>query len=138
PPTTIRPLEQSAGRRDLASSVGTGGYLRRMAGYVPRMSPERVEWLRRWHEEASVELHALGAQDVDYLGLRLHVPEHVFPPTPTSDLLGREVLARARAEHRVLDMGCGAGANAILAARNSRDVTGVDVSPLAVSAAAAN
>jgi release factor glutamine methyltransferase len=102
------------------------------------MSPERVERLRRWHEEASVELHRLGAHDVEYLDLHLHVPDQVFPPTPVSDLLGREVLARVRAGQRVLDMGCGAGANAILAARSSDHVVGVDVNPLAVAAAAAN
>ncbi len=80
----------------------------------------------------------MGAHDVEYLGLQLHVPEQVFPPTPTSDLLGREVLARARPHHRVLDMGCGAGAKAILAAQSSVDVLGVDVNPVAVAAAAAN
>jgi release factor glutamine methyltransferase len=102
------------------------------------MSVERMALLTRWHEVVSAELHQLGAHDVEYLGLDLHVPEHVFPPTPTSDLLGREVLARVQPGHRVLDMGCGAGANAILAARTAEDVTGVDVNPFAVAAAAAN
>lgn len=109
-----------------------------MGSYVPKLTPERVERLRRWHEEASAELHRLGAHDVDYLGLRLHVPEQVFPPTPTSDLLGREVLANVRPGHRVLDMGCGAGANALLAARITDDVVAVDVNPYAVAATAAN
>lgn len=76
-----------------------------MDGYVPKMTPERVERLRRWHEEASEEVHQLGAHDVEYLGLRLHVPDQVFPPTPTSDLLGREVAARVQPGHRVLDRG---------------------------------
>lgn len=107
-------------------------------GYRPRVPPERVERLRRWHEEASGELHALGPHEVEYLGLQLHVPAQVFPPTPTSDLLGRAVLARTRPKHRVLDMGCGAGANAILAAQHTDDVLGVDVNPLAVSASRAN
>ena len=102
------------------------------------MSQGRIEKLRRWHEETSAELHRLGARDVEYLGLQLHVPEHVFAPTPTSDLLGREVLARTGPRQRVLDMGCGAGANAILAARNSEDVVAVDVNPFAVAATAAN
>jgi release factor glutamine methyltransferase len=66
------------------------------------------------------------------------VPEGVFPPTPVSDLLGREVLVRAATAERVLDMGCGAGANAILAARGATEVVGVDVNPVAVAAARAN
>jgi release factor glutamine methyltransferase len=102
------------------------------------MSDERVELLRRWHEAASAELHGFGAHDVSHLGLELHVPEHVFPPTPTSDLLGRAVLDEVRAGDRVLDMGTGSGVNAILAARRSDNVTGVDVNPFAIAAAMAN
>lgn len=109
-----------------------------MSGYVPGLDPSRVDELRRWHEDASAELHRLGAHDVEYLGLSLHVPEHVFPPTPTSDLLGREVVERVRPGDRVLDMGSGAGANAILAAREGADVVAVDVNPSAVAATAAN
>ncbi len=102
------------------------------------MPPDRVEQLRRWHEWASESLHALKAHDVEYLGLDLHIPEQVFPPTPTSDLLGEQVRQRVRPGDRVLDMGCGAGANAILAAQITNDVVAVDVSPLAVAATAAN
>jgi release factor glutamine methyltransferase len=109
-----------------------------MGGYVSKLTPSRMEELRRWHEDASAALHQLGAHDVDYLGLRLHVPEQVFPPTPTSDLLGREVVARVRPRDRVLDMGCGAGANAILAAQATAEVDAVDVNPSAVAATAAN
>lgn len=109
-----------------------------MPTYVPRLSDDRVERLRRWHDDTSRELHELGAHDVRYLELDLHVPEHVFPPTPVSDLLGREVRARVRSGDRVLDMGCGAGANAILAARTTSDVVAVDVNPHAVAATAAN
>ena len=109
-----------------------------MDEYRPRMSAERVEHLRRWHEAASADLHALGAHDVTYLGLDLHVPALVFPPTRTSDLLGTQVLARVRPGHRVLDMGCGAGANAILAAQSTHHVVAVDVNPLAIAATAAN
>src|SRR5947209_12840701 len=102
------------------------------------MPSERVDRLRTWHDEASAERHALGAHDVEYLGLRLHVPESVFPPTPTSDLLGQQVIARARPGDRVLDMGCGAGANGILAAVAGGEVVAVDVNPFAVAATAAN
>jgi release factor glutamine methyltransferase len=109
-----------------------------VVGYVTKLTTQRIEQLRRWHEDASAELHRLGAHDIDYLGLRLHVPEQVFPPTPTSDLLGREVVAQVRAGQRVLDMGCGAGANAVLAAQATDDVVAVDVNPYAVAATAAN
>ena len=109
-----------------------------MASYEPNFSAERMERLRRWHDETSIELHRLGAHDVRYLDLDLHVPEHVFAPTPTSDLLGREVRARVSPGDRVLDMGCGAGANAILAAKVTHDVVAVDVNPHAIAATAAN
>ncbi|MGB8861053.1 MAG: methyltransferase, partial [Ilumatobacteraceae bacterium] len=106
--------------------------------YVPMVASERVEQLRRWHDEVSESLHRSAPHDVDYLGLRLHVPAEVFPPTPVSDLLGRVVMSTVRSGHRVLDMGCGSGANAILAAQRTDDVVAVDVNPHAVAAAAAN
>lgn len=109
-----------------------------MSEYEPQMSAERVEHLRRWHQMTSDALHELGSHDVSYLGLDLHVPAEVFAPTPTSDLLGRLVSTRVRAGQRVLDMGCGAGANAILAAQVTDDVMAVDVNPAAVEATAAN
>ena len=106
--------------------------------YRPLVSDEEAETIRHWHERASAELHALGAHDVTYLGLDLHVPEHVFPPQPMSELLGTAVLAEARDADRVLDMGTGSGNNAILAARRAHDVIGVDINPHAVEAARAN
>lgn len=109
-----------------------------MSGYRPTLPPERIEELRRWHEDASAELHELGEHDVEYLGLVLHVPEQVFPPTPTSDLLGEEVRRHVQPGQRILDMGCGAGANAILAAQITDRVVAVDVNPSAVAATAAN
>ena len=109
-----------------------------MAAFVPRVSAERAEQLRRWHEDVSAELHARKTVEVEYLGLRLTVPPDVFPPTPTSDLLGSLVVEHAMPGRRVLDMGCGAGANAILAARAGATVVGVDVNPAAVEASVAN
>ncbi|MCP3936018.1 MAG: methyltransferase [Actinomycetia bacterium] len=109
-----------------------------MDEYRPQMSRNRVDHLRRWHEDASESLHAIGAHDVGYLGLDLHIPAQVFPPTPTSDLLGSQVRSRVHAGDRVLDMGCGAGANAILAAQITGEVVAVDVNPLAVDATTAN
>jgi release factor glutamine methyltransferase len=109
-----------------------------MPHYVPRVSAERAERLRRWHEDVSSELHVRPAVDIEYLGLQLHVPPGVFAPTPTSDLLGNVVTDHAAPGLRVLDMGCGAGANAILAARAGATVFGVDVNPAAVEASQAN
>ena len=109
-----------------------------MPKYVPRVSAERVEQLRRWHEDVSSELHARPTADIEYLGLQLRVPQGVFAPTPTSDLLGNLVTDHAAPGLRVLDMGCGAGANAVLAARTGATVLGVDVNPAAVEASRAN
>ena len=113
-------------------------YVGVMPQYVPRVSAERSEQLRRWHEDVSSELHARPTVDIEYLGLQLHVPRGVFAPTPTSDLLGNLVTDHAAPGLRVLDMGCGAGANAILAARTGATVLGVDVNPAAVEASRAN
>ena len=108
------------------------------SAYKPMMSAEYADALERWHRAASHELHALGHHEVQYLGLDLVVPEHVFPPAPMSELLGRAVIEEVRERDRVLDMGTGSGVNAILAASRSREVIGVDVNPHAVVAAVAN
>ena len=109
-----------------------------MADYEPELPPERVDRLRRWHEEAAAELRDLGAYDTRYLGLDLHVPELVFGPTPTSDLMGLCVMEAVQPGDRVLDMGCGAGGNALLSARITDAVVAVDVNPHAVLATSAN
>ncbi len=109
-----------------------------MGEFVPRMGATRAARLRRWHEEASVALHSVGAHDVEYLGEQLHVPEGVFPPQPMSQLLGRAVCAEALPGERVLDVGTGCGVNAILAARRGARVLAIDVNPAAVRAAQRN
>lgn len=109
-----------------------------MGRYASKLPAARIERLQRWHRQVSAELHAREPQDVTYLGLDLHVPVLVFPPTPTSDLLGRQVRDRVRPGDRVLDLGCGAGANAILAAQVTEQVLAVDINPLAVAATASN
>ena len=106
--------------------------------YWSSLTAERLAELRRWHERAYRELSAPGERRMSYLGLELVVPAGVFPPTPTSDLLGRAVLAEARPGDRVLDMGTGSGVNAILAATVAADVLGVDVNPASVFAARCN
>ena len=107
--------------------------------YTPSLSDAEVATVRRWHDRAMAELRARDASDTfDYLGLSLVVPAHVMPITPVSHLLGEAVLAEARPEDRVLDMGTGSGVNAILAARYAHDVVAVDINPHAVEAARAN
>jgi release factor glutamine methyltransferase len=102
------------------------------------MNAERVDRLRRWHEQTSADLHHRDSGDVEYLGLRLHVPATVFPPARMSELLGRAVLDETCVDDRVLDMGTGCGVNAILAARIAYDVVAVDVNPDAVESARLN
>lgn len=102
------------------------------------MNADRVDRLRRWHDQTSADLHLRGVGDVEYLGLRLHVPATVFPPAAMSELLGRAVLDDTGVDDRVLDMGTGCGVNAILAARVAHDVVAVDVNPDAVAAARLN
>lgn len=108
------------------------------APYEPMVSAERADALLRWHEEVLDILSARTDEDVDYLGLHLHVPAGVFPPMPVSDVLGRVVIERVRPGQRVLDVGCGAGANAVLAAQRGADVVGIDVNPASVEASRAN
>ena len=73
--------------------------------YRPRVSAEREEALREWHERAYQSLPAWQGSRVTYLGIDLVVPAAVFPPSPVSDLLGEALLAEVRPDDRVLDMG---------------------------------
>ena len=111
---------------------------RRSTPHTPTFPEDYVDRLRRWHEAAYEEMRQRGKVSVSYLGRQFEVPEDVFAPTPMSDLLGRAVLDDVRAGDRVLDMGTGCGANAILAASKSSDVIGVDISSPAVASARAN
>lgn len=106
--------------------------------YEPRVSAERAAELLRWHEDVLDTLSARTDEDVEYLGLQIHVPAGVFPPTPVSDVLGRVVIEQARPGMRVLDVGSGSGINSILAARQGADVVGIDVNPASVEASRAN
>ncbi|MEM7325663.1 MAG: methyltransferase, partial [Actinomycetota bacterium] len=107
-------------------------------GHRPMMSEDRAAMLWEWHRRAAAGLAELGRHTTNYLGLYLVILEDVFPPTPTSDLLGSAVLDEAGPGDRVLDMGTGGGSNALLAARTASDVIGVDINPAAVAAATAN
>jgi release factor glutamine methyltransferase len=110
------------------------------AGFVPTLSPERVQRVTEWHERAYHEGRAegAGAQTFEYLGAVIVVPPDVQPITRMSHLLGEAVLAEATAGERVLDMGTGSGVNAVLAAMRGADVVAVDINPVAVEATQAN
>jgi release factor glutamine methyltransferase len=75
---------------------------------------------------------------VTYRGKTLLVPPEVPPITGMSHLLGEAVLAEVREGDRVLDMGTGSGANAILAASTGAYVSAVDIQPACVQTARQN
>jgi release factor glutamine methyltransferase len=106
-------------------------------GYESTLSPEQIERIRLWHEDA---YRAASSSTVMYemFGHRFAVPPQVQPINPMSDLLGGAVLAEVQPGDRVLDMGTGCGVNAILAAGASTDVLAVDINPRALEAARDN
>ncbi|WP_040918493.1 methyltransferase [Saccharomonospora glauca] len=106
--------------------------------YSPRMPPERIERIRRWHERAYRGDSEREEQRVTYFGRSIVVPPDVQPLTPVSELLGGAVLDEVRAGDRVLDMGTGSGVNAVLAAAKAETVLAVDINPKALEAARDN
>ncbi len=108
--------------------------------YVPTLSQEYIEQVRRWHDRAYKAGRVEGGseQSFDYLGTKIVVPPEVMPVTPMSHLLGDAVMAETVAGERVLDMGTGSGVNAILAASKGANVLAVDINPHALRAALAN
>jgi release factor glutamine methyltransferase len=128
-------LEGSAFDNTAQNAAGLEG-----SAFRPMMDEQRVEWVRRWHENAYRMTRAEGErpQTFDYLGRTLVVPPEVMPITAVSHLLGDAVLAEVGAGDRVLDMGTGSGVNAILAAGAPAEVLAVDINPHALAAARAN
>ncbi|GAA4913338.1 release factor glutamine methyltransferase [Stackebrandtia albiflava] len=106
--------------------------------HQPRMSPERAEWVLRWHEAGRDRAAERTGETTEYLGRTFTVPPDVMPITPVSHVLGEAVLAEVRPGDRVLDMGTGSGVNAVLAAGTAAEVLAVDVNPSAVATARAN
>jgi release factor glutamine methyltransferase len=108
--------------------------------YVPTLSHEYVEQVRRWHEHAYREGRTEGRseQTFSYLGTQVVVPPDVMPVKRISHLLGEAVIGEVSGGDRVLDMGTGSGVNAILAARNGAQVVAVDINPHALTAVRAN
>jgi release factor glutamine methyltransferase len=114
----------------------------REVSYIPMVSKEYAERIRRWHEDAyriaKAESDSGEGQTFDYLGRTIVVPPQVQPIMGMSHLLGEAVLEEVRESDRVLDMGTGSGVNAILAASNAAEVVAVDINPVAVEAARNN
>ena len=108
--------------------------------YRPTMEERYVDQIRRWHEQTyrSARERAVSSRTFSYLGLTLEVPPQVMPVTPLSSLLGKAVLEEVQESDRVLDMGTGSGANAILAASKATDVVAVDINPESLEASRAN
>jgi release factor glutamine methyltransferase len=144
-PTRAEPSGSSGtGGRSAAAHCPSSGP-RSYCGCVPeqhrpRMSRERVELLRRWHEASHAELRAMLPADVSFMSLQLHVTENVFPVEESADgdPYHRAVADAVAPGLRVLDMGTGSGVSALLAARAGSEVVAVDVNAEAVACARAN
>ncbi|TNC21668.1 class I SAM-dependent methyltransferase [Amycolatopsis alkalitolerans] len=102
------------------------------------LSPDDVDRIHRWHEQAANGIRDETVRTFSYLGHKIVVPPRVMPISGTSSLLGEAVLEEVREDDRVLDMGTGSGVNAILAASKSHEVVAVDISPHALEAARDN
>ena len=102
-----------------------------VGGYRRTVPKEYQDQIRLWHERAYAEEQTAGAVDriFEHFGFTIVVPPQVMPITPMSHLLDGAVLAKAHVGERILDMGTGSGANAILAASRGADVLAVDVGP---------
>jgi release factor glutamine methyltransferase len=106
--------------------------------HEPMLSPEDVDRIHRWHEQAYTGARSDTERTFSYLGHTIVVPPEVMPISPTSALLGDAVLDEVHEDDRVLDMGTGSGVNAILAASKSTDVVAVDINPHALETARVN
>lgn len=80
----------------------------------PRMSPEQIEAIRRWHEAPHASLRAAVPADLTFIGLQLHISENVFPldESAEGDPYHQAVEAEVGGGLRVCDMGTGSGVSA--------------------------
>ena len=98
--------------------------------FDPIMIDPRLWIVPSWHEPA----------DIDAINIRLD-PGLAFGTGshPTTQLCLRWLIENVQAQSRVMDYGCGSGILAIAAARlGAAHVTGIDIDPAAIEAAADN
>jgi release factor glutamine methyltransferase len=102
---------------------------------LPNDSPVVRRAKRLALEQDKVESHF-----VSFFDLELFAAPEVFCPVygEGSALLAHAITAAVTRDDRVLDVGTGSGALALLAARQGARATGVDIAPLAVRCAEAN
>lgn len=98
----------------------------------PREEPPLVARMQRWLDTSQVRGFPY---TVTILGLEFIVDRGVFSPAYYSEteFFARHVLRRIRRGDRYLDLGCGIGATAVLAARRGATVVALDVNPTAVT-----
>lgn len=106
------------------------------SAHRPRMSKERAERLRRWHEDALQRGRRSEVVTTVVLGRTFSVPPEVYPPNPLG--LAEMIWGEVRETDSVLDMGTGCGVNGIIAASKSHQVVAVDVNPIAIDCAKRN
>ena len=100
------------------------------------MPAARARLLRTWHDDAHQRITASLPLRQSFLGLDLVVAKDDYPPG--DEAFYQFVRAEVRPDDKVLDMGCGSGIVALLAAQSSSHVVAVDINPAAVECARAN
>ncbi len=101
-------------------------------------------FLRRVYSAAAFRIRAKAriarTDRISCFGLSIEVPPTVFHPGIyfSSKALGRYLRSIDLQGRKVLDMGCGAGIQSLVAAARGALATGIDINPLAVESTRAN
>ena len=111
-----------------------------MEEHKPRMSEQRIEKLREWHEHTYRELKKIKEeQKITVLGKELFVLSGIFAPIFSDSVeLAKAVIGEVRQGDEVLDLGTGTGIQAIFAAEKAKNVLAVDINPIALKCAKKN
>lgn len=75
---------------------------------------------------------------IDFMGIKLAINEYVYEPSDDTELLAKAVMKNIKLPLKVLEVGTGSGAIAILLARLGCDVTATDINPKAIELAKRN
>jgi release factor glutamine methyltransferase len=106
------------------------------ARYRPALSAAQQRTLRKWHDDSHQRILATLPLQQSVLGLEFVVGQDVYPPG--NEDFYQFVRAHVNPNDRVLDMGTGSGAVALVAAQGSAHVIAVDINPSAIACAHAN